>query len=109
MKDGVRREQNRNENEIVLPESFYGPQDTSELRVWLPESRWAGEQGEIQFHADGTFTSPGKEGTRRWEATGAKKLRLIWAEESNLEFVFDYTWSSFAEVENGKNTFHVVK
>lgn len=56
MKDGVRREQNRGENEWVLPESFYGPQDADELRTWLIGSRWVNADGEIQFHADRTLT-----------------------------------------------------
>ncbi|MGV3532405.1 MAG: hypothetical protein ACO1QR_08550 [Chthoniobacteraceae bacterium] len=109
MKDGVRREQHRNENERILPESFYGPQDVAELRAWLPASRWKGEQGEIQFHADGTFTSPGVEGTHRWEAPARGRLRLTRDGLPTVEFAFDYTWSSFSEVENGKNVFHVVR
>jgi len=109
MKDGVRREQNRNENEHILPESFYGPHDTAELKAWLPASRWAGAKGEIQFHADGTFTSPGMEAVGHWQALGAKKLRLTWSEDRKPEFVFDHTWTSFSEVENGKNVFHVVQ
>jgi hypothetical protein len=109
MKDGVRREQRRNENEHVLPESFYGPQDAGELRAWLPASRWFGEQPEIQFHADQTFTSPGISGTLRWEATGPKKLRLVWSEDRTVDYVFDYTWSSFSEVGNGRNVFHLRK
>ena len=109
MKDGVRREQWRNENEDILPESFYGPQDAGELRLWLPESRWFGERAEIQFHADQTFTSPGESGVHRWEATGSNTLRLIWSEDRAANMVFDYTWSGFSEVENGKNVFHQMK
>lgn len=109
MKDGVRREQHRNENETILPESFYGPQDAGELRSWLPESRWFGSEAEIQFHADQTFTSPGESGVHRWEAMGSRKLRLIWSENRTVEMMFDYTWSSFSEVENGRNVFHVMK
>ena len=109
MKDGVRREQRRNENEYVLPESFYGPQDAAELRTWLPASRWFGEQPEVQFHADQTFTSPGVPGVHRWEATAANKLRLVWSEERTTDYEFDYTWSSFSEAGNARNVFHVRK
>ena len=109
MKDGVRREQWRNENEYVLPESFFEPQDAGELRSWLPESRWFGEQPDIQFHADQTFTSPGVPGAHRWEATAANKLRLVWSEDRTVDYVFDYTWSSFSEVGNGRNVFHLRK
>ncbi len=108
MKDGVRREQRRNENETILPESFYGPQDAGELRAWLPGSRWKGEQGEIQFHADGTFTSHGAEGSHRWEAREGK-LRLTWSDQRTLDFSFDFVWSSFSEVDNGRNVYHVLK
>ncbi len=109
MKDGVRREQHRNENEHILPESFYGPQDAAELRAWLPESRWSGEGGEVQFHPDGTFSSPAKTGSHRWEVAGPRKLRLTWADQPPVLFSFDFVWGSFAEVQNGKNVFHLLK
>jgi hypothetical protein len=109
MKDGVRREQHRNENEWILPESFYGPQDAGELRAWLPETRWFGEQPDIQFHADQTFTSPGVPGTHHWEATGANSLKLTWSEDHTADYAFDYTWSSFSEAGNAHNVFHLRK
>jgi hypothetical protein len=109
MKDGVHREQHRHENEYVLPESFYGPQDAGELRAWLPETRWFGEQPDLQFHADQTFTTPSSPGVNRWEATGPNKLRLIWPGDRSVNFVFDYTWNSFSEVQNGHNVFHLLK
>jgi hypothetical protein len=109
VKDGVRREQWRNENEYVLPESFYGPQDAVELRAWLAETRWIGEQPDIQFHNDRTFTTPGVSGTPQWEATGPNKLRLTWAEDHKAEFAFDYTWSSFSEVDDAKHVYHLKK
>ena len=109
MKDGVRREQWRNENEDILPESFYCPQDAGELRTWLPETRWFGGQPDIQFHADQTFTSPGIPGTHRWEATGPASLRLTWAGDRVVDYRFDYTWSSFSEVGNARNVFHLSK
>lgn len=107
MKDGVRREQWRNENEHVLPESFYGPQDAVELAKWLAGTRWFGEKPEIQFHADNTFTSPGVAGTHRWEATANHKIRLIWVDERKAEFTFDYTRSSFSEDGNAAHVYHV--
>lgn len=107
MKDGVRREQWRHENEDILPESFYCPQDAGELRSWLPESRWFGEQPDIQFHADQTFTSPGLSGTHRWAATGPSSLRLTWDGGRVVDYQFDYTWGSFSEVGNGRNVFHL--
>ncbi|HSI64114.1 MAG TPA: hypothetical protein VLE43_13385 [Candidatus Saccharimonadia bacterium] len=109
MKDGVRREQWRGENEHVLPESFYGPQDAVELGKWLHGSRWFGEQPEIQFHADNTFTSPGVNGTHRWETTANNKLRLIWVDDRKAEFTFDYTWSSFSKDGDASQVYHMKK
>jgi hypothetical protein len=108
MKDGVRREQHRNENEHILPESFYGPQDAAELRAWLPGTRWFGEPGELQFNLDETFTMPGKEGTRRWEALDARRLRLTTPEDGAADYAMDYTWSSFAKAGEGRKVFHLV-
>ena len=44
-----------------------------------------------------------------WEALGTNKLRITWSAESKVEFVFDHTWSSFHEVGNGGNVFHVMQ
>jgi hypothetical protein len=109
VKDGVRREVRRYENEHVLPESFYGPQDAVELTKWLPESRWRAEQGELQFHADHTATGYGFEGLPQWEALANNKLRITWADKRKVEYFFDYTWSSFREEGNEKATFHVMQ
>ncbi len=107
MKDGVRREQHRGENEHVLPESFYGPQDANELQTWLIGTRWIGSQPDIQFHKDKTFTSPGLTTAGQWEATGANTLRLIWNINNTKDFVFDYTWGSFSEVGNAGHVYHI--
>ena len=109
MKDGVRREVRRNENEHVLPESFYGPQDAAELAKWLPESRWRAEKGELQFHADHTATGYGFDGLPNWEALGSNKMRITWADGRKAEYFFDYTWSSFREEGNEKAAFHVMQ
>lgn len=109
MKDGVRREQRRNENETILPESFYGPQDAAELKAWLSETRWIGAEPDIQFHADQTFTSPGSTKSFQWEALTARKVRLLWAEDRKVDFVFDYTWSNFSDPEHGSNVHHLKK
>ena len=109
MKDGVRREQRRNENETILPESFYGPQDAHELREWLVATRWAGAKNELQFNADHTATGPGLPDTLRWEALSASKLRLIWSEDRREEFAFDYRWNRFSEVGNARNVFNAVR
>lgn len=108
VKDGVRHEVRRYENEHVLPESFYGPQDANELTKWLPESRWRTEKGELQFHADHTATGYGIEGLPQWEALANNKLRITWADARKAEYVFDYTWTSFHEADNEKAVFHIM-
>lgn len=108
-KDGVRREQRRNENEHVLPESFYGPQDAGELTAWLPGTRWLGPKGEIQFHSNRTLTGAGFKGTANWEALANNKLRIIWAEDQKVEFNFDTIWTSFSVPQDGKDAYHLVK
>jgi hypothetical protein len=108
-KDGVRREVRRYENEHVLPESFYGPQDAPELAKWLPNSRWRSADGELQFYADHTVVGYPFEGTPQWEALAGNKLRITWTAERKVEYVFDYIWSYFYEVGNAKHVFHAVK
>lgn len=109
VKGGVRREVRRYENEHVLSESFYGPQDAPELAKWLPESRWSAEQGELQFHADHTATGHGFEGLPHWEALAGNKMRITWSDGRKAEYFFDYTWSSFREEGNEKAAFHVMQ
>ena len=109
MKAGVRREQRRNENETILPESFFGPQDAAELKAWLAETRWIGAEPDIQFHADQTFTSPGSTKSFQWEALTARKVRLLFGEDRKVDFVFDYTWSNFSDPAQGSNVYHLKK
>ncbi len=109
LKDGVRREQRRNENETLLPESFFGPQDAHELRDWLIATRWAGAKHEIQFNADHTATGPGLPTSLRWEALSANQLRLIWSADRREDHTFDYRWAQFSEKGNAKNVFHAVR
>ena len=109
MKDGVRREQHRNENERILPESFYGPQDANDLQAWLPGSRWAGEQPELQFHPGGVCTVLGTPTPLTWEATAPNKVRIVWAPDKSLEYRFDYTWSAFSQSDDPSKIYHLVK
>ena len=109
MKDGIRREQHRGENEKVLPESFYGPHDAAELQAWLPGSRWAGEQPELQFHPGGVCTVLGTPTPLTWEATAPNKVRIVWAPDKSLEYRFDYTWSAFTQSDDPSKIYHLVK
>lgn len=109
VKDGVRREVRRYENEHVLPESFYGPQDALELEKWLPGSRWHSEQGELQFYADHTVFGYPFEGIPKWETLAGNKLRVTWSTERKVEYIFDNTWGSFYDADDPKAVFRAVK
>ena len=110
MKDGVRREQHRNESEHILPESFYGPQDAAELAEWIIGTRWQGPRGEIQFHPNGRLAGPKLKGEADWKSTRANRLQIIWPkEEEGSEYEFDYIWSSFRVPADGKNEYRIMK
>lgn len=110
MKDGVRREQWRNENETILPESFYGPQDVAELRAWLTETRWNyGPGADVQFHANGTFTFVGNAGVHPWTVPAPNRLRLCWPGVNPTEYTLNYTLDRFSEPGHDGNAFHLVK
>jgi len=109
-KDGVRREQRRNENEHILPESFYGPHDAAELKEWITNTRWQGENGEIQFHPHGALAGPGVKGIADWKAIEKNQLDITWpGSEKPVRFVFNYTWSGFSEPKNAKNQYRIMK
>jgi hypothetical protein len=109
MKDGVRREQRRNENETVLAESFYRPQDAGELREWLQGTRWSGREGEIQFQPDSALTKLGAVTPLHWEVLTANSLRITWSEERKTEYRFDYVWSTFQDIADPRTAFHEVR
>jgi hypothetical protein len=108
VKDGVRHEVRRYENETVPPEYFYGPQDAPELTKWLPGSRWQSKEGELQFYADQTVFGYPFAGMPHWEALAGNKLRITWTAERKVEYIFDETWSRFHEVDNAKAVFDLV-
>ncbi len=109
MKDGVRREQQRNENETILPESFYGPQDAAELRAWLVETRWVGRGMDLQFHANGTFTFFGNSDAYPWMVTAPGCVRLSWPNVKPTDYAFDFIWDSFSEPGHDDNVFRAAK
>lgn len=109
VKDGVRHEVRRYEDEVVPPEYFYGPQAAGELDKWLPGSRWQSEKGELQFYPDHTTFGYPFAGIPQWEALANNKIRITWANERKVEYLFDETWSSFHEIDDAKAVFHLVK
>ncbi len=108
IKDGVRREQHRNENEHVLAESFYGPQDAGELKRWIAGTRWVGPRGEIQFQENGTLTGPDIGRSASWEASKKNWLEIAWAKDEVVRYAFDYVWSSFKDPEDAKNGYRIL-
>jgi len=108
LKDGVRRVQRRNENETILPESFYGPQDAAELRQWLVGTRWTGPRGEIQFHPSGLLAGAKLEADAQWEVLDSRKIRLRWKTEETSDYQFDFVWSSFRKPDDGKDGYRMV-
>lgn len=108
IKDGVRREQHRNENEHVLAESFYGPQDAGELKRWIAGTRWAGPRGEIQFQENGTLTGTDIGRSASWEASKKNWLEITWAKDEVVRYAFDYVWSSFKDPDDAKNAYRIL-
>jgi hypothetical protein len=108
IKDGVRHEVRRYEDELVKPEYFYGPQNAAELDKWLLGSRWQSEKGEVQFYPDHTCPGYPFAGTPQWEALSGNKLRITWEKERKVEYVFDDTWSSFHDLDDAKVVFQLV-
>ena len=109
IKDGVHREQRRNENESVLIESFYGPQDDHELEKLLAGTRWKSDV-ELDFRGDNSFVVSGQFGFHRWQVKDSNnKMLLIWDQQKKNECVFDSTWSTFQEKAEGNRIFKRVE
>lgn len=106
----MRREQRRNENEHILPESFYGPHDAAELERWILGTRWKGPVGEIQFHPNGHLAGPGVKSQADWKALSANRLSIHWPREKKpTEYKFDYVWSSFRVYSDAKNEYRIMR
>lgn len=109
MKDGVRREQRRGENETVLPHSFYAPQDKAELKSWITGSRWRGNKDAVQFNPDGTLTGPLLEKTLSWEAVSNNTLRITWASDRSVEYVMNHEWNAFRNLKDESDSYRELK
>jgi hypothetical protein len=78
IKGGKVREQHRADNEHVLWEGFYGPQDAGELAAWLPTVKWRRDPTEMPWslNADGSVGTQPKKGT--WKAKDASLIEINW-------------------------------
>lgn len=94
-KDGILRARHWGENSHVLPETFYGPQNTPELASWLPGTRWSDGKSEIHFLPSGWLITVGSTALDRWEAASHNEVNLTLGGATTL-VALDYTWSSFA-------------
>ena len=108
IKDGVRHEVRRYEDEQVPPEYFYGPKNAAELDKWLPGSRWQSDKGELQFYPDHSCVGYPFGGIPQWEALEGNKLKITWDKGRKAEYVFDETWSSFHEADDANVVFRLV-
>ena len=108
-KDGVRREQRRNENEHILPESFYGPHDAVELTTWLIGTRWNGPSGEIQFQRDGNITGLGYKPGTTWRAIEKNRVQFTDSDKKVKTYAFDYIWSRFGDPKYTRGDFRIVR
>jgi len=79
----------------------------AELEKWLHGTRWVGPLGEIQFHPNQLLTGSGLKSDARWEPLSKNKLRVTWSKEDDQEYRFDYTWSSFKDPEDGKDSYRI--
>lgn len=93
-KDGVLRSRHWGENAHVLPETFYGPQNTPELAAWLPGTRWSDGKSEIHFLPNGWLITVGSTAPGRWEAASHNEVNLTLGGRTTLVGM-DYTWSTF--------------
>ncbi|MEM9283455.1 MAG: hypothetical protein AAGA96_16650 [Verrucomicrobiota bacterium] len=110
LKDGVRRVQHRNENEHILPESFYGPQDTAELTEWIQGTRWLGPNGEVQFHQNGRLAGPGIGEDGDWKGLSSNRIEILWpGNQEKTEYRFNHTWSGFRVPEKGKDEYRILR
>ena len=94
-KDGIKREQNRGENETVLAVSFTGPQDAKELVTWLTGSTWKSETRELFFKSDSDVKV--KDVTGKWQPDGIYFFTIEWSAGNRKRYQFNWHWTEFRE------------
>jgi hypothetical protein len=109
-KNGVAREQHRGEREVILVESFYGPQDVAELESWLPGTAWTQGAQRYEFREDKTFIGGRATTANHWKA-GANPYEIIltWSDGKTSQCALDFRWNSFEEKTGEKRVFKKLK
>jgi hypothetical protein len=103
-KDGKRREQNRNENETVLYESFAGPQDSDELDGWLAGTYWKNDEVEITFLKGRKVAMGNTSGT--WSLDkGMRFLTLTWISGATTPIEFNWRYTQLSEMKGERRAF----
>jgi hypothetical protein len=95
-KDGIKREQNRGENETVLVESFTGPQDVKEMVAWLTGSSWKSETRELFFKDDADVKN--KDVTGKWRPEGMFRFSVEWSAGNRRTYKLNWRWTEIQEV-----------
>lgn len=95
-KDGIKREQNRGENETVLIESFTGPQDVKEMVAWLTGTSWKSETRELFFKDDADVKN--KDVTGKWRPEGMHRFSVEWSAGNRRTYKFNWRWTEIQEV-----------
>lgn len=102
-KDGIKREQNRGENETVLIESFTGPQDVPEMVAWLAGTRWKSDARELFFEDKSDVTS--EDETGKWQPDGRYKFTIKWKTGDRRNYQIDWRYKEFKEIRGMEETF----
>jgi hypothetical protein len=94
-KDGIKREQNRGENETVLIQSFTGPQDEKEMVAWLTGSTWKSETREFFFKDKSDVKN--KDVTGKWQLDGKFFILIEWSPGDRRKYQINWRYSEFKE------------
>jgi hypothetical protein len=94
-KDGIKREQNRGENETVLVESFTGPQDVKEMVDWLTGSTWKSATREFYFKDKSDVKN--KDVIGKWQPDGQFFFTIEWSAGDRRKYQIDWRYNQFWE------------
>ena len=103
-KDGKKREQNRNENETVLYQSFAGPQDEDELDGWLAGTYWQCGELEVSFLKGKKVAMGTRSGTWTLDK-GLRFLTLTWSNGETMPIEIGWRYLQFTEMKGERRSF----
>ena len=106
-KDGIKREQNRGENETVLAVSFTGPQDAKEMVDWMTGTSWKSDARELFFKDSSDVKN--KDVTGKWQPEGVYRFSIEWSAGERRTYKFNWRWTEIQEVGGMEEKFLPVK